>query len=755
MMDVSNENITESCTEAVIPLDDIRQDLKLRIIPKAEGTLHRLKEPNGLTGEPFWQLFEGCVYDFHLSQTEFTLSDEIGFRIVQPHTINRNSGRISPNIYTGTLEIKVLRYSGKDAPESEVGKIFIEVQSLKSDYRTDYRTMLEMITDKCTELIMQSSAPTMHYFEPVYGSELEKQRSLYQRFAFVQSVINSDDFAEAVHRVITRPDTRWTETDEDLDIRRVRRFSRTSIQKLARTGNRTAVPDTHYLRQKAGVASVPLRITSSRKTDSHDTPENRFVKHALESFLQFCTSVNEQALDGSALRNEAKRVMEKLESYLQHSLFQEISRAETLPLNSPVLQRKEGYREVLRAWLMYDLAARLVWSGGDDVYAGRKKDVATLYEYWLFFRLLEVMQSVFEISPKGISDLIEVSQRGLDIKLRQGRHIPLFGIYRNQIRNLNIRFSYNRSFRGYTDFMKSGRVSGSGSYTASMRPDYTLSMWPESVTESEAEVNELIIHIHFDAKYKVDNLLGLLPADTMNVFEGAEIERFETEELSWDQICNTLEESGFAEKRENETLYLKKLYWLEDYSTPGSLTEPEHQSILDELESQLLSEEKQEQREGTYRSADLLKMHAYKDAIRRTGGAYVLYPGDKSLGRRGFHEIIPGLGAFAVSPSRSSEGTKELEQFIRQVRDLFVNRISQREQMALQTRRIHANGLRESVSLNVAVPEFIDETDLLNAEEIRVLVGYYRSKEQLKWIVERKKYNFRSGNRSGSLKMDP
>jgi predicted component of viral defense system (DUF524 family) len=41
--------------------------------------------------------------------------------------------------------------------------------------------------------------------------------------------------------------------------------------------------------------------------------------------------------------------------------------------------------------------------------------------------------------------------------------------------------------------------------------------------------------------------------------------------------------------------------------------------------------EKAENRKGIYKNADLLKMHAYKDAIRRTGGAYVLYPGDKSI----------------------------------------------------------------------------------------------------------------------------
>ena len=51
-------------------------------------------------------------------------------------------------------------------------------------------------------------------------------------------------------------------------------------------------------------------------------------------------------------------------------------RPDVLPLNSPVLQRQAGYRQVLRAWLLLDLAAKLSWTGGDDVYAGGKRDAA-------------------------------------------------------------------------------------------------------------------------------------------------------------------------------------------------------------------------------------------------------------------------------------------------------------------------------------------------------------------------------------------
>jgi len=59
------------------------------------------------------------------------------------------------------------------------------------------------------------------------------------------------------------------------------------------------------------------------------------------------------------------------------------------------------------------------------------------------------------------------------------------------------------------------------------------------------------------------------------------------------------------------------------------------------------------QREGALR-ADLLKMHAYRDAIRRSAGAYVIYPGDDDPAVREqfteYQELLPGLGCFRIAP---------------------------------------------------------------------------------------------------------
>lgn len=73
------------------------------------------------------------------------------------------------------------------------------------------------------------------------------------------------------------------------------------------------------------------------------------------------------------METESGLMIRELESQLHHTVFKDISRPTILKLNSPVLQRKEGYREVLRVWLMFDLAAKLIWKGGDDIYSGGKK----------------------------------------------------------------------------------------------------------------------------------------------------------------------------------------------------------------------------------------------------------------------------------------------------------------------------------------------------------------------------------------------
>jgi predicted component of viral defense system (DUF524 family) len=658
----------ESKKSVQIDLGHIEPGLILTIDARQDNTLFYAQDALD-HNEAFYQIIEGYFYDYEFSIESYRFLPSI---VVHPHSRKGYIGTISPNIYVGTLCLPIF------FKEAEIGEVRIEVQSIKTGYRDDYRDMLEYITVKCTDLLMQANSPVSQHFESDYTAN-NKPESLYQKFAFVSSILNSDEFIESIHRVLAAPATKWQEYAQKIDIRKASRLKRTNVKQLTSERNRVALPLDHHLAIE-GIFSLPRKITEINKFDSLDTPENRFVKHVLTVFTKFCSDINRKAEPKSRLLKESNLLVKSLESYLSHSFFKKISPPETLKINSPILQRKEGYREILRSWLMFDLAAKLIWKGGDDVYDGGKKDVALLYEYWIFFVLLDLFQGIFNINAKSLSELIQVTEDGLNLVIKEGNHVALEGVY-NGIRNLNVRFSYNRSFRGKSQYPKSG------SWTLPLRPDYSLSLWPLGVSEAEAEAQELIVHLHFDAKYKIETSLQSL-----------------------------LEQRDGYEEIEN------------------------------------LNEEKRQNRQGIYKNADLLKMHAYKDAIRRTGGAYILYPGDKSIKHIGFHEIIPGLGAFPLRPSKTDIGISDLKSFIYELIDHFNNRASQREKLAFRVFDIYKD--KYPNVLNEKIPEAHGNNRELIPDETFVLIGFYKSAEQYNWIIKQGLYNYRTGLDRGSLILD-
>lgn len=646
----------------IIPVSLPENNVELTLFGENSGETIIEKSDAFENGEATIQIREGHFYEYKITSGYYLEPSEI----VSHSKANESSGRISPNIYVGTLKIGIRRLNTKE----NCGEISLEVQSEKIEYREDYRHMLEEITEKCTELLLQHSSPVSQYFEVDFNADAS---TLYQRFAFIKSILDSVEFNDAVHKIISSPVTRWKESETVKDIRGVKRFNNSALRQLIGASNRIELPCDHPL--KSTIQNIPSKIKVNNKTETVDTPENRFVKHALVSFQSFCSDFKTKLIDNTRIKNEAGILIDKLGQYLAHSVFKEISTPTTLPLNSPVLQRKEGYREVLRIWLMFDLAAKMVWHGGDDVYSGNKKDVAALYEYWLFFKLLDIIKEVFKIDSLATASLIEQTRDGLGLKLKQGKFLPVEGVFISDTRKLRVEFSYNKTFSGDNNY------PDGGSWTRNLRPDYTLSVWPFGIEQEQAEREELIVHIHFDAKYKIENLQAIFGKD------------------------------------EN------------------------------------LDDEKEEQKKGTYKRADLLKMHTYKDAIRRTAGAYVLYPGfqDKYT-KTGFHELIPGLGAFAIRPSKSNNGTEELKKFLNEVVAHFINRASQREKISLKTYETYKNNI--SGELKEALPEAYGINRNLIPDETYVLVAFYE-KDKWDWIVNKGLYNARAEDDRGSLRLGP
>lgn len=666
-----------------IPLTFFNDFDFLEIYPENKARLFEITEDEANeNGESIFQILEGNSYEYAFTNKKYRLKCSVD-GVVSQSKREPSIGRIVPNIYVGTLTLFVT----DTTQEGKEFSITLEVLATKFDseldksYRENYRFMLKDITDKCTELLMQINSPVEQNFETDFSRD---NKTIYQRFSFINAIIQNKDFEEAVLKIIASPKTNWDTEEEVVDIRRIKRFNNAASKQITSGSNRIPLQSSHPL-YKVGIPSIPNKINSYRKIEHTDTPENRFIKHALEVFLRFAEDCQQYFKDKGYARpsTEASNLVTKLEGYLSQSFFAAISRPTSLKLNSPVLQRKSGYREVLSTWLQFDLASKLVWKGGDDVYKAGKRDIATLYEYWLFFTLYDLFKTKFKIKDieheeQPYNHLIEPTKDGLNVMVKQGKHTALYGDFITENRALKVKFSYNRSFKGGTKYTD----EQAGSYTTTLRPDYTLSVWPAILKEKEAEKQELIVHIHFDAKYKVTQF-----------------------------------------------------------------------QIQTSTDNDLIEQEENNERKGIYKNADLLKMHAYKDAIRRSGGAYVLYPGTEKKEIRGFHEIIPGLGAFSINPTSHNNDISELSKFIDLVIDHLLDRASQRENISHKTHQIYQIDKEDDNILHEPIPEYLNGKKLI-PDDTFVLVGYATTNERFKWYEDNKKYIFRMDEEMGSLELN-
>ena len=661
-----------------IPIIGNFGEIKLCIYP-ALGSSMLFEEEDAVDyGESRWQLQEGCTYEYELVSDnghtyQFMDEDEIVRFSHSPR--HPNAGTLKTGIYVGSLSLAI-----RDTElDCEIAKVNIEIKSVKAEYRTDYRKMLEDITAYYTDLVLMQGSPVKQKLEIDNDTP---QQTLYQRYAFVRSIVESSAFQEAINKIVASPVRKWEETIVERNVSNVKRLSRRNMHQIASSRDRIPVYNGDEIGLPHGLNSVPRTLTVAYKRDTLDNQENQFVKFVLRSFSSFCSELRGKKNANDRLKAEIDKTMDVLNGHLSTLFFKQVSMPSQLNLNSPVLQRKEGYREILQAWLMFDLAAKLSWKGGDNVYEAGKRNVAVLYEYWVFFKLLEVISRVFDIDPVSGNKLVKTDADRINLEIQQGKMTMIEGLYDAGSRKFNVRFYYNRTF---AHTREDEELDKSGSWTMNMRPDYTLSIWPGEISIDQAEREDLIVHIHFDAKYRV-NKIDLGVDDSMN----------------------------------------------------------------DEQMSEALLNEKKEQEEGIYKRADLLKMHAYKDAIRRTSGAYILYPGTVPRRLKGFHEIIPGLGAFCLTPSNYDEELITLQVFLLKIVEHMLDRTSQRERMSYYINNVYNT---PSKSVREEMPEPAGDNRDFLPDETWVVLGYVKNDKQLEWIRKTGLYNFRTGTQNGSIRL--
>ena len=140
-----------------ISLDHISKGLSLELFAIIPDTIY---ESIGCAehNEAKFQILEGCFYQYKLTNGFYFQGNEV----VEVSNFNLSEGRISPNFYVGTLSLPILEKG------IEKGVLELEVQSVKTTYRKDYRFMLESITKHATDLILQTNSPVSQTLEVDY-----------------------------------------------------------------------------------------------------------------------------------------------------------------------------------------------------------------------------------------------------------------------------------------------------------------------------------------------------------------------------------------------------------------------------------------------------------------------------------------------------------------------------------------------------------------------------------------------------------
>jgi predicted component of viral defense system (DUF524 family) len=601
-----------------------------------------------------------------------------------------DAGLLETRSFCGTLLMELVE-GEVSGVKPAVASALLDVRSLKLDYRTEYRGMLRRLSEELAGLVADARSSAKAGFRSSF-EERKDEGWLQIQLELLRDTLDSAEFSAALQRILSFPHERLSTVTDSVPTDRAIRWSPSAVRQLVTRNPRRDVPAGHPLRTGAGLESVAKRVDIPRKSRDLDTPENRFVKFVLEEFRAFLThavGVFEGCQGWGASAALSRRLAETVEDWLGRGLFREVGAMRFTPFGSPVLQRKSGYREVLRWWLRFRTAAELSWEGGEDLFHAGQRNVADLYEYWLFFELLAwFCQKCRGGERPPIEELIEGLEEGSpNLRLKKSMQLgPFAGFFAGQSRRLNARFAYNRRFE-----VSKERHSG-GSWTRRLHPDYTLTFWPaDCESEAEAERQELLVHVHFDAKYRVEDIEGL----------------FGTED--------------------------------EDDADEDDSKNP-----------------------GNYKRQDLLKMHAYRDAIKRSQGAYVLYPGraNESVKMTGFHEILPGLGAFGVAPDENGkpQGLDTLAQFLDEVLAHLANRTTAQERVSYHIAESYT-AKEEPVQYGPLVlaerDEMSDTTRALPPSEHHVVVAWHDSPEQLAWTLERGIANVRLGDRPGSWHIPP
>lgn len=351
---------------------------------------------------------------------------------------------------------------------------------------------------------------------------------------------------------------------------------------------------------------IPSTIATTRKFDRLDTPANRFVKYALQKFDSICVEL----IDILQISSQGMQIVCKEEAKAIHESLEYIFRDPFFDQigNLDIMPQNNQVLQKREGYSQIFVAYLMIDLALQLDWKGKED----LYEgesqnvalLYEYWLFFELYKIV-----KSIDGCMAIKTKETPFIVKEnGIAISLQEGKQScqsfEIEKLGIKINlyYNRTFSRKKFYISRYE----GSYSRKFRPDYTLAVFPLSYTE------------------------GKYNGETEAMKNGA------VSFIHFDAKYRITDLTDLIGNKEIEA---------------------DDEDIIEDKANAIVN---------TYKCGDLLKMHTYNDAIRRTVGSFVLYPGSDSKYETFelFDEILPGVGAYSIKPSTSDQGEKRLRAFI-------------------------------------------------------------------------------------------
>ncbi|MGO4890393.1 DUF2357 domain-containing protein [Anaerobacillus sp. MEB173] len=352
-------------------------------------------------------------------------------------------------------------------------KVKLEIFPSKLSYKDDYRKLLDEVNSEVYNL-------AYHFVKKTYlgaTSTVERQPSQSEFYRLFDAHYRS--FLQALERIERQPHHQLMKTHRKARGDQLRRLDSKGRNELRKKPHLFQEVERGIMIKEKNM--LPTHGLAIKKELTFDTQENRFVKWMIGRFLHRLADLKRKLTDERGrykrepdpwLVTRIGQMSTTLERKLSQPFWQGIGKLER-SMVSLVMQLAPGYRNAYQIYLIVSRGLSLQ----GDLYKMSVKDVATLYEYWTFLKLGQILKQKYELLSH---DLIKVDRNGLFVNLSEKASAKCKYVHPMTKEKIVLHFQ---------------------KYESKLP---TLSQKPDTMLSIEKQGKDFTYNYIFDAKYRID-----------------------------------------------------------------------------------------------------------------------------------------------------------------------------------------------------------------------------------------------------------